>query len=333
MSNWQNKKYDERNPLFYVRRAGFSKATSNFYTTGKPTFTQSRFVRGFNLTIGEYFELKKTVCIELVDRGFIDIAFGTLEWKFATFDWQRRIEDLPVLHRINEPPLEGYWRHVMVHEFIKSVIHWWKEHSSAGMRVVNHELINVPLASKWSLAEGFRYPEFRGTFQIQHMTFKVLVELSDTESQRLDIKAKEVYSTKKVLTPTDRGTDGITFKGFMDTIAKDQSIQNLDHNQLRLLYISPGNTVFNKVTNNEELICAISTFQKLKQDHIDLILLGPDRELPGLNKRPHTEEEEDEDPLPRDEDGYWTPRPRENAEMELPERLRKRKHKKARTQT
>ena len=90
----------------------------------------------------------------IVDRGFIDIAFGTLECKFATFDWQRRIEDLPVLHRMNEPPLEGYWRHVMVHEFIKSVIHWWKE-LPAGMRVFNHELINVPLASKWSLAEAF----------------------------------------------------------------------------------------------------------------------------------------------------------------------------------
>ncbi|KAF3007538.1 hypothetical protein E8E13_006414 [Curvularia kusanoi] len=146
--------YDHRNPLFYVPRAGYPPTHDDFYTIKdkKPKYDQVTFVRGFNLTVGDFFALKKEVCFDLVDKGYIDISCGSLKWKVATTAWLKHLEKDERLSTVPEKHL--YWKRVMIYEFVKSIVNRWHRHAQDDppLRTKNGQLVNVPLSSKWSLA-------------------------------------------------------------------------------------------------------------------------------------------------------------------------------------
>ena len=64
-----------RNPTYYVVRAGYAVARKDFYEGRDKAkklavdFTDENFVRGFNLTPGEYYRLRENIHLDLLHKG------------------------------------------------------------------------------------------------------------------------------------------------------------------------------------------------------------------------------------------------------------------------
>jgi hypothetical protein len=67
--------YDARSPAYYEKRAGHPPPTSEWYRNTndscqhvRMTFSQENFVRGFDLTVGEYYKVRQVCVNEIISR-------------------------------------------------------------------------------------------------------------------------------------------------------------------------------------------------------------------------------------------------------------------------
>lgn len=104
--------YDQRNPFYYMLRAGYLETDKRFYREHR-TFLQKDFVRGYNISVGAYLKFKEKMLRAMTPEDCESDDFFDIFLQYA-FYLLRPIEEE------NEPFCTPFtWRYDMLRSFLE----------------------------------------------------------------------------------------------------------------------------------------------------------------------------------------------------------------------
>jgi hypothetical protein len=127
--------YDERNPKHYERRAGYPLPDSAWYRNTNDdgdhvpmTFSKENFVRGFNITCGEYYVIRDALVTLLHQDDFYKKDLHKdMNAKYKAWEiWEKMFE-----HALLQHPVPLKWRHNMLWKWISGTSSWIERHKDA----------------------------------------------------------------------------------------------------------------------------------------------------------------------------------------------------------
>lgn len=169
---------DERNPVYYELRAGHPPPDAAFYENRKDGnqstihFTDENFVRGFNLTTGEYYRLRQDMANLLLPkqlylRNFSDTDTERDVWPISKQIWGHKT----IREAMNSPRVPPYWKFNMVFRFVTRIATWLK---SNNISVENGKLKTFPKEAIWTWGPLRQHEDFDGWYQFQHIQLSIL---------------------------------------------------------------------------------------------------------------------------------------------------------------
>jgi hypothetical protein len=123
---------DARNPKYYEKRAGYPLPGDAWYRNSSPagdhvpmTFSKENFVRGFNLTCGEFYILRDALVPLLRNDNFYLRDFHKdMDAKWSAWN----IWDQMNKHKLLQHTTPLKWRHDMLWKWISSTSLWIEKH-------------------------------------------------------------------------------------------------------------------------------------------------------------------------------------------------------------
>ncbi len=222
---------DARNPTYYERRAGYPKPTQEWYYGGKtrdewqlPVYTKERFVTGFDLSTGQFYQLRRRVARYLLRHKCHQLVLGSMNayWKIeemindvlAHFDQYVRYRNGIERSTIAVLKIPVLWQRIMIREFIIDTIRSVQENK---VTLKDGEL-DENYAVKWTWEWGpYREgPNFDGFFQLQHLTIVIQVSKDQYHIKVWDIKSSKIPDPM----PFDINIKQISFVKLQDALAK-----------------------------------------------------------------------------------------------------------------
>ncbi|KAF2442679.1 hypothetical protein P171DRAFT_495856 [Karstenula rhodostoma CBS 690.94] len=171
---------DPRNPQYWEKRIGYPIATRDWLDCKEngatehsdPQFTGEAFCRGFDLTAGQFYRLKKKAIPLLLENDLFKKDWAK-DWRQVRWDAtriERIMKDEPLLEmdRLPVKP-EPFWVDYMVHEFVLACKKWMEQYE-AQVRDGSWYI-----SGRWKHGPESTYLQWqwKGHYQYQHLKFKI----------------------------------------------------------------------------------------------------------------------------------------------------------------
>lgn len=240
---------DPRNPSYYERLAGYPKLTQEWYYGDKtreewqlPVYTKERFVTGFDISTGQFYELRRKVTKHMLrneyhkdDLGSEDFQFNLAEM-YAMFlkvvDNKVLDQDGRKVSRLAFLKIPALWKRMVMHEFITDTVRAIQDNR---ITLKDDKLDqNYPVEWTWEWGPDRERPDFDGYFQLQHLIIVIKVP-----NDECDIKVWDIQTTDRTeKTSVDIAMEHISFAKLQTALAKaDNSPYNPE--EYSLVYQHP----------------------------------------------------------------------------------------------
>ena len=267
---------DTRNPSYWELRAGCPPPNEEFYTGGpvgerqRPVYTKETYVRGLNLTCGEYLRHRESTATKILQMGLLNMKDKiSIDYAKASLHrWHyNRLFDPDAAGGLSNIP--EFWRDTIVRDFIQSQLDWTREHKLQ-LTPDGNKIVNLPLKATWRWGPCREGPSFSGLFQLQHMKINMLVPQDGFTLRVLELIEPDTSGATYIPTPKDVDHTRISFEKLE---AKLQEINNLPYSPSlhKLVYQHPDlKTHAVQVTSSDILVNALLHCQERMQDTIEM---------------------------------------------------------------
>ena len=118
---------DPRNPSYYERRAGYSVADNYFFENrrsddqprSKVRWSKENFVRGFDLTCGEFYRIREKTLQYLLLNVDYKSKLNDQKWElYEAYEWMEKHELL------ENKKVPAYWKRKMIQKFVSGLCGW-----------------------------------------------------------------------------------------------------------------------------------------------------------------------------------------------------------------
>ncbi|KAH5074616.1 hypothetical protein HBI70_165590 [Parastagonospora nodorum] len=199
---------DSRNPIQYIRRCGYVPATSSLYENKKggiitkPFYTNTLCVRGFDMTIQEWYRLIKWLIVEMIRLGFMDMDLAGYGFEFKSKDWF--LTTLWVRHEVcRSTDVPAAWKEEMLRGLMRKAKRFYDKNPGLVLDDLP-DPVNVVTKERWRIHKSYQWHPFTGIFQIQHMEIVMIHRpLDSPTSFHTSVKATDIM-TSPPTTTTDQ---------------------------------------------------------------------------------------------------------------------------------
>jgi hypothetical protein len=253
-----------------------------------PVYSNSTFVTGFDLKIGDWYTLRNRMIENLFEQNVLDnerskptVEISSYHFLHYHGQWlQDTMRNHPLLNKVQHMPFA--WKESMMRAFLRACIVWWRKTKTARV-TANGKLTGFTDKSRWRLEDSFTYPKFDGIYQMQHCEVDVTYCYgADEDVAVFTFKCVELLSERPTET-THEDIDSTLFKfdllkaqllKFPSLPGENDEERRENVNELSIRWQSkPGNWSY--IYNDQRLRAAMRNGRTKNSYTIEIMVLDP----------------------------------------------------------
>ena len=266
---------DPRNPSYYERRAGYSVADNYFFENrrsddqprSKVRWSKENFVRGFDLTCGEFYRIREKTLQYLLLNVDYKSKLNDQKWElYEAYEWMEKHELL------ENKKVPAYWKRKMIQKFVSGLCGWLHQNNDL-VDEEESELTNLPTDFSWKWGPDRRHQTFNGWFQSRHMIF-IMHDTDSNSSCRIPVTSilEDVSEDEPLIHGImDIDVNSMRFEILQQVLKKNIPSMNYSATTHSIGY-STSNTDsdWTYVRDDSTLRSALSVLKKKNSDEVQL---------------------------------------------------------------
>ncbi|KAI4707579.1 hypothetical protein J4E89_007684 [Alternaria sp. Ai002NY15] len=336
---------DVHNPSYYELRAGHPPPNDNFYygresdtePKSEPHFTEDNFIRGFNMTPGQFYRLREEIIPLLLKGKLYRVQKQGTDLKYPLHEIYAHVRKQEM---IKASPAHVYWKKQMIRNFVGCVAQWLKTNESH-IDDANEALFFLPREAHWNWGLARKHPKPDGFYQFQHMTIRVFNEpdLNDHSILLCEFNVRDLIDDEErpELSPEDIDPALLQYSRLISLITSarpDRFKDGFDEAKVEIKCERPETQrLMLRIFDDNSLEVAVSSLRKKEERSINITLyekqlalkgcggIAGDREQEGTQEDEEMEEPEEEELEEQEQDGAA----REEEDIQAPLPLREKR--------
>jgi len=280
---------DKRNPSYYLPRAGHPAPTKEFYEgrengegTAQPvSYTHEKFVRGFDLTCGEFYRLREAMIPHLLEDGLYAKSLNEPNPKWEMWEVYEKALQHGLLKEKKVPP---YWKHKIIHRFIQDLAMWMVKKNLAFEGQGENWRAELPRDFNWEFGADIMFDRFEGWYQFQHL----VVMIEDVNSLvPWPVKVRDILRQPTASSPPigpvswkDINIAYVSFDELWVVIKKSPPLAKYNTQTHVLKYRHPEDTsVSLRISDDASLQGALTTLRAKSNYHVRISIVAQTEEV------------------------------------------------------